>query len=61
MSKSAGTLNVTERQKILRLLVKEIHVGPDTPTINLDPAINDAVSVWEGDDEGHPLKIVVNA
>jgi site-specific DNA recombinase len=33
MSKSAATLNVTERQKILRLLVKEIHVGPDTLTI----------------------------
>jgi len=33
MSKSAATLNVTERQRILRLLVKEIHVGPDTLTI----------------------------
>jgi site-specific DNA recombinase len=33
MSKSAETLSVTERQKILRLLVKEIHIGPDTLTI----------------------------
>lgn len=33
MSKSAQTLNVSERQRILRLLVKEIHVGPDTLTI----------------------------
>ena len=33
MSKVAETLSVTKRQKILRLLVKEIHVGPDTLTI----------------------------
>jgi site-specific DNA recombinase len=33
MRKSAQTLNVKDRQRILRLLVKEILVGPDTITI----------------------------
>ena len=33
MRRSAETLNVTDRQKILRLVVKEILVGPDTLTI----------------------------
>jgi site-specific DNA recombinase len=33
MHRSAETLNVMDRQKILRLLVKEIYVSPDTLTI----------------------------
>jgi site-specific DNA recombinase len=33
LQKSADTLEVIERQKILRLVVKEILVGPDTVTI----------------------------